>query len=186
MTPADQWLVCEQCWGATNEKRKKSGTSGNMHRQSFNHPEPVFDAPVGCWINNIHCHITLSPFLKVKPARILTLWMKLNTSTIDMYGHSLLSLIGDYFDDGLISRKTKAVLSDSSILNVNTFWFICFFMTVNWKSLSCGQNKTFEVIILGFGKDWLTFFFFFFTIFWHFIDQTMRRLFKKSSTDWFK
>lgn len=156
-------MVCEQCWGATNEKRKKSGTSGNMHRQSFNHPEPVFDAPVDCWINNIHCHITLSPFLKVKPSGILTFWMKWNTSTIDMYGHLLLNLISDYFDDRLIPRKTKSILSDSSILNVNKFRFIYFFMTVNWMSLSCGQNKTFEVIIVGFGKDWLTFLYNFLT-----------------------
>ena len=43
-------------------------------------------------------------------------------------------------------------------------------MTVNWISLSWGQNKTFEDVILGFERHWATFF----IIFWHFRDQTTR------------
>ena len=41
---------------------------------------------------------------------------------------------------------------------MNIFWFLYSSMTVNWISLSCGQNKTFEDVILGFGKHWSTFY----------------------------
>ena len=46
---------------------------------------------------------------------------------------------------------------------MNIFWFLSSSMTVNWISLGCGQNETFE----GFEKHWSTCF----TIFWHFIDK---------------
>ena len=41
---------------------------------------------------------------------------------------------------------------------MDIFWFLSSSMTVNWLSLGCGQNKTFEDIVLGFGKHWLIFF----------------------------
>ena len=43
-------------------------------------------------------------------------------------------------------------------------WFVCI-----WISLSCGLNKTFEDVILSFGKHWVKCF----TNFWLFIDQTI-------------
>lgn len=43
------------------------------------------------------------------------------------------------------------------------------FVSVNWMSLSCGQNKTLEDVILSSGKHWVNHF----TIFWLFIDQTI-------------
>ena len=68
----------------------------------------------------------------------------------------------NFFDNRLIDfskyEEKKSKFSDSSSLKVNTFWFL---------SLACGQNKTFEHVIMDFGKliD------IFFAIFWHFIDN---------------
>ena len=47
-------------------------------------------------------------------------------------------------------------------------------MTLNWISLTCGLNKTFEGVIFSLRKNWLIFF----TIFWHFRAQTTNWLIK--------
>ena len=51
-------------------------------------------------------------------------------------------------------------LFNSRFINVNIFWVLYSFMTVNWIFLGCGQNKTFEDIILDFDQ--------------HFMNQTNR------------
>ena len=59
-----------------------------------------------------------------------------------------LKFIASYFEN----------FSDSSFLNVNIFWFLSTTTTVNWMSLvACGQNKTFEDVILVFWKQWRIF-----------------------------
>ena len=40
---------------------------------------------------------------------------------------------------------------------MNIFCFLSSSLTVNWLSLGCGQNKTFEDVVFGFGKHWSTF-----------------------------
>lgn len=56
------------------------------------------------------------------------------------------------------------------------FLFFSSSMTVNIISLGCGQTKTFEDVILDFGKHWQHFF----NFFWHLRDQTMNLLIKKT------
>ncbi len=65
--------------------------------------------------------------------------------------------------------------SDFGFSNVNIFWFLESSIPVTWICLGCGQNKTFEDVSLGFGKQWSTLF----TILWHFMDQTTNRLIEK-------
>ncbi len=61
-----------------------------------------------------------------------------------------------------------------SLISASQMWiFSGFFnpLTANWISLGCGQKKTFEDVTFGLGKQRSTFF----TIFWHFMDQTTNR-----------
>ena len=74
------------------------------------------------------------------------------------------------------ARLTDFIFSGSSFMKVNISWFLSSSMTLNWLSLGCGQNKTFEDVILGFWKHWSTFF----TIFLlHFIDKPTNLLIYK-------
>ena len=68
----------------------------------------------------------------------------------------------------VLFKEKKDEVYDSSFLKVNIFWFLSSSMAVNWLSLGCGQNKTFEDVVLCFGKHYLTFL----NIFWHSIDKT--------------
>ena len=80
-----------------------------------------------------------------------------------------IKLIGNYFDNRFeYFLKKKSQNSDSSLWKVNIFSFLSSSMTVNWISFGCGQNKTFEDVVLGF-----------LTIFWHFIDKTTNWLIHK-------
>lgn len=64
----------------------------------------------------------------------------------------------------------KSKLSDFSLLNVNIFWFLCSSIFI------CGQRKT--------SVDSIWAYCHFFTIFWHFTDQTTRVLIEEIITNW--
>ena len=57
-------------------------------------------------------------------------------------------LINCWFESYFSGRKTK--FCDSSFFKVNIFWFLSSSVTVNWIFLGCGQNETFEDVVLGF------------------------------------
>ena len=53
--------------------------------------------------------------------------------------------------------KTAQILCFQLLKCVNIFWFLYSSLTVNSIFLTNGQNKTFEDVILDFGKHWSNF-----------------------------
>ena len=66
--------------------------------------------------------------------------------------HQLSNKSGAIMKNNSLLQKQCPVLWFQRLKNVSIFWFLYSSLTVDWMSLGCGQNETFEDVILGFGK----------------------------------